>query len=975
LLDAPHTLAQLAARPAHDPSDADRSRPLSPRDPAYLIYTSGSTGRPKGVLVAHASVVALVAQAELFGVREGVRVLQFASFSFDAAAWEICTSLLTGAVLVLAGDEDRAPGEPLAELIAGARIDVVCLPPTVLSAWPEDRPMPEGLTVITAGEACPPELVGRWSAGRRMLNAYGPTETTVCATLSDPLAGAVKPPVGRPIPGTRVRVLDPALRPVPVGVTGELYVSGAGVALGYLNRPGLTAQRFTADPYGEPGARMYRTGDLVRWKADGTLDYQGRADDQVKVRGFRIELGEIETALLAHPALAQAAVVVREDRPGDKRLTGYIVPAGPLAPAAAEVRAHLAARLPDYMVPAAFVELAALPLTGNGKLDRKALPAPDFTAVSTGRAPVTPRERALCLVFAEVLGLDEVGADASFFDLGGDSISSIQLVSRSRKADLLITAQDVFTQRTPAALAAIAGTAAEQVVLGADDGVGSLAPTPIAHWLRELGGPVDGFHQAVVVRTPVGATPATLARALQAVLDHHDALRMRLEGPDGSDSPDGSDGSGGPWTLRTAEPGSVRARGLLSRIGVASLADDAFPEVVAGAAAAAAERLAPREGVMAQAVWFDGGRGRSGRLLLTLHHLVVDGVSWRILLPDLAQAYEAVTTGAPVALQPVGTSLRHWSGLLATEARSVRRADELPLWRAGSGAPDPLLGSGRLDPARDLTSTARTLRLSLDTTTTQALLTEVPAAFHAEVNDVLLTGLALAVADWRRRRGEDGSAVLVELEGHGREEFADGVDLSRTVGWFTTAYPVRLELGALDWTETWAGGPAAGRALKQIKERLRALPDHGLGYGLLRHLAADTAPELAAAPRPQLGFNYLGRLPAPQDADWGMAPESSLVAAGADPGLPLPHVLGVNALTEDGPDGPRLVATWTRAGEVLPEADARDIAETWFRALEALAAHARNPDAGGHTPSDVDLVALSQHEIDEFEDEMDEWSL
>ncbi|MFK4184133.1 amino acid adenylation domain-containing protein [Streptomyces sparsogenes] len=964
-LDAPETAARLAAAPAHAPTDTDRPRPLAPQHPAYVIYTSGSTGRPKGVVVPHANVAVLAAQGEPFGVREGTRVLQFASFSFDAAAWEVCTSLLAGAVLVLAGERDRAPGEPLAALIAEAGIDVVCLPPTVLSAWPEELPMPEGITVITAGEACPPELVERWSAGRRMINAYGPTETTVCATVSEPLAGAVKPPVGRPLAGTRVRVLDAALRPVPPGVTGELYVSGAGLARGYLGRARLTAERFVADPYGEPGARMYRTGDLVRWLPDGTLDYVGRSDDQVKLRGFRIEPGEIESALLADPGVAQAAVVVRSDRPGEKRLVGYVVPAGEEAPDAALLRERLAGRLPDYMVPAAFVTLDALPLTGNGKLDRKALPAPDFTARATGRAPVTAREETLCQVFADVLGLERVGADDSFFDLGGDSIVSIQLVGRARKAGLLITAQDVFTHRTPAALAAAARPATEQVVLGTDDGVGTLAPTPIGLWLQELseGAEFAGFHQAVVVRTPAGATQATLAAALQALLDHHDALRTRLEDTDGA------------WALRIAEPGAVRAKELLTRVGVASLPEESWAEAVTGSAAAAQSRLDPREGVMVQAVWFDAGPGRPGRLLLTMHHLVVDGVSWRILLPDLAQAYEAVTHRTPVALQPVGTSLRHWSGLLAAEARTVRRGAELPYWREVVATPDPPLGGRRLDRARDTTATARTLRMSLDTATTAALLTEVPAAFHTEANDVLLAGLALAVADWRRHRGEESSAVLVELEGHGREEFTEGVDLSRTVGWFTTTCPVRLDLGAVDWGEAWSGGPAAGLVLKAVKEQLRALPDHGLGHGLLRRLAPDTAPELVAADPPQLGFNYLGRLPAPVAEDWSVTPESALVAAGTDPDLPLPHVLGLNALTEDGPDGPRLVAAWTFAADLLPEDDARHIAEAWFRALTALALHAQSPDSGGHTPSDVDLVELSQDEIDEFEDEMDEWSL
>ncbi|OEU94797.1 non-ribosomal peptide synthetase [Streptomyces oceani] len=978
LLNSRRTHHDLSGRSRRNPTDRQRTRPLRPMDAAYVIYTSGSSGLPKGVAVPHASVSVLCAQHELFGVHENSRVLQFASLSFDAAAWEIISTLLAGAVLVLASDEQRSPGEPLARLIADSRIDVVCLPPTVLSAWPEDRAMPDGLTVITAGEACPPELVGRWSPGRRMLNAYGPTETTVCATISDPLQGAVKPPVGRPLAGTRVRVLDDALRPVPVGVTGELYISGAGLALGYLNRPGLTAGRFTADPYGEPGDRMYRTGDVVRWRPDGRLDYVARADDQVKLRGFRIELGEIETALLADPLIAQAAVIVREDRPGDRRLVGYAVPnSGPGTAAGpttgpepvgvpeldtSAVRARLAAALPDYMVPAALVPMPELPLTGNGKLDRRALPEPEYGASASGRAPTTSLEETLCAAFAEVLGLEQVGADDSFFDLGGDSIISIQLVSRARKADLLLTAQDVFTHRTPAALAAVAQPATEQVVLGTDDGVGELPLTPIVHWLRQLGGPMEGFHQAVVVHTPAGATQQLLGAALQALIDQHDALRLRL-----ADSAD-------QWALRVSEPGGVQAARLLRRTNLDTSSAEAVTAQVVAEADVARRELAPREGVMLRAVWFDAGPSAPGRLLLTLHHLAVDGVSWRILLPDLNAAYDAVRAGQRPALEPVGTSLRHWAGLLVEEARSVQRTAEIPLWHEVLDTPDSLLGSRRLDPARDRTHTAGSLRLELGADTTRAVLTEVPSVFHAEVNDVLLTGLALAVADWRNRRGDDGSALLLDLEGHGREEFAEGVDLSRTVGWFTTVCPIRLDIGSLDWDEVWAGGQAVGRLLKSVKEQLRSLPDHGLGYGLLRYLAPDSA-GLSPAAAPQLGFNYLGRLPAAQHDAWTPAPESAGVAAGADAEMPLPHVLDVNALAEERPEGTRLVATWSWAGQLLTETDARAIADNWFRALEVLVAHARNPDAGGYTPSDVELLTLSQEELDEFETWTDEWSL
>ncbi|MFF4603841.1 amino acid adenylation domain-containing protein [Streptomyces sp. NPDC001339] len=448
--------ARIAAgHPEADPADADRTRPLTGRDAAYVIYTSGSTGRPKGVVIEHAGFAALAADhVRRFSLGPHSRVLQFASSSFDAACAELAMGLLSGGTLVLATPESRGPGEPLADLIVRHGVNLAVLPPVVLAAFPEDITLPDTLTLITAGEALPAEVAARWSAGRALHNCYGPTESTVCATASDPLTGEGRPPIGRPLDNTRAYVLDARLQPVPPGVTGELYLAGAQLARGYLGRPGLTAERFTADPFGPAGARMYRTGDLARWTADGRLVYAGRVDHQVKLRGFRIELGEIESALAAHPGVAQAVADVREDRPGDRRLAAYVVPED--APVSATtLREHLSGLLPDYMVPSAFVALDALPLTPNGKVDRKALPALDpAEPAALGRDPRTAHETLLCQVFTEVLGLPRVGAEADFFELGGDSIRSVQLVGRARKAGLDLALSDVFRHKSVEALAA-----------------------------------------------------------------------------------------------------------------------------------------------------------------------------------------------------------------------------------------------------------------------------------------------------------------------------------------------------------------------------------------------------------------------------------------------------------------------------------------------------------------------------------------
>ncbi|GAB2950951.1 non-ribosomal peptide synthetase [Streptomyces heilongjiangensis] len=456
-LDDEDVQARLAAAPADNPGDAARVRPLTVSHPLYVIYTSGSTGRPKGVVVEHGGVASLrSSQAEALGAGPGARVMQFASPSFDAAFWEVSLSLLSGGVLVLGPGGRVLPGPELTELAHRQRITHIQLPPSALATLPVPDGLPAGTTVIVGGESCPPETANRWSRHHTLVNGYGPTEATVCTTLSDPLSGPVTPPIGRPLHNTRVHVLDGALRQAPIGVVGELYIAGAGLARGYLGRPALTAERFVADPYGPPGTRMYRTGDLVRRRADGQLEFVSRADHQVKVRGFRVEPGEIEAVLVRHPDVAQAVVILREDRPGDRRLVGYVEhrPGTRITPAA--LRAHVAAALPDYMVPSAVLCLDTLPLTTNGKVDRSALPAPGPVTAVGGRPPRGRWERTLCALFAEVLGVPEVAADAGFFDLGGDSLLSVRLVERiNAELGTTLSVRSVFERQRPEELAAL----------------------------------------------------------------------------------------------------------------------------------------------------------------------------------------------------------------------------------------------------------------------------------------------------------------------------------------------------------------------------------------------------------------------------------------------------------------------------------------------------------------------------------------
>ncbi|MFJ1749547.1 amino acid adenylation domain-containing protein [Streptomyces sp. NPDC088116] len=981
VLDDPAVLDELAGLPATDVSDTDRAAPLTGRTPAYVIYTSGSTGRPKGVVVEHRSIPNLVAaRTGRYGMGPGSRALQFASLSFDAALSEICTPLSAGAALVLGPADMLTQADELPELIRRHGVTHATLPPAILAQLPAGS-LPTVRNLVIAGEAPQAGLVPKWAVGRRMFNAYGPTETTVSCTMAGPLpAEDGVPPIGAPLPNLRTYVLDDRLHPVPAGVPGELYVSGIGVARGYLRRPALTGQRFVPDPFGPAGSRMYRTGDLVRWRPDGQLEFVGRADGQVKIRGFRIETGEVRHALESCPGVGQAVVAVREDTPGHKRLVAHLVPApGAAGPDPAAVRARLAGLLPDHLVPSAFVVLDRIPLTVNGKVDHAALPAPAAPVAPAapaghgGRRRGTRREDLLCEVVADVLGLPGVGPDDNFFLLGGDSISALQVASRARRAGLAVTPRDLFRHQTVAELATAVQEMGPARADRDDDGVGTVPPTPIVRWLAQRRGPFHTLNQSVLLRVPplgrVGeAAPSApgqepLTTALQSLLDHHDALRSTLVGSV----------TGVSWGLKVQPRGAVRAQDLVTRVEASGLTASGLAELVTEHGEAARLLLDPASGVMLRAVWFDAGPRRPGRLLLIVHHLVVDGVSWRVLVPDLMAAWQSAVAGEAPRLAPVGTSLRRWARLLLAEGQDPERAAELDLWTDMLTGTDPRLGAGPRDAARDTAETAEHLTVTLPAELTGALLDTVAGTFHARMNEGLLTALALAVARWRERHGwGSGPDVLLDVEGHGREEITEEVDLTRTVGWFTSLFPLRVDAGPAGTDDEFADGPALAAALKRVKSRMRELPDNGLGFGLLRYLNPDTAGLLASLPAPQIGFNYLGRVngsgPAPDDdTDWSPTADAGVHLATSDGAMPFAHALEVSAITRDRPDGPRLTLTCSWPGALFTHDEIRDLVDTWSRALRALAGLAERARPGGLVPADLPLVQVTQEEIDAWE--------
>ncbi|WP_347257370.1 amino acid adenylation domain-containing protein [Methylocaldum sp.] len=867
-------------QPDHAP-EAD----CHPDHPAYLIYTSGSTGRPKGVVVSHRNAVHSTAARFAYYEESVHSFLLLSSYAFDSSVAGIFWTLGQGGRLCLPSEADRRDPSALARLIVRERVShLLCLPSLygLLLEQSETGQLASLTTVIVAGEACPAQIAAdhyRRLPSVRLYNEYGPTEASVWSSVhavqpADAEAG--KPvPIGRPIDNTRIHLLDVHFNPVPVGVPGELYIGGPGIARGYHGRPQLTAERFLPDPFSPiAGTRLYRTGDRARYRADGALEFLGRIDHQVKIRGYRIELGEIEARLLAHSKVREAVVLVREDRPADKRLVAYLVlrdgtdATGEADLVIESVRASLKAGLPEYMVPAAYVVLKILPQTPNGKVDREALPAPEFGHAFTARyvPPRTADEELLARIWAEVLRMERVGIHDNFFELGGDSIRAIQVVGRIREAGSNLNPRLLFQCQTIAELAPELGRTAEiKVEQGAI--AGEMPLTPIQHWFFEQH-LVNHNHwnQSVLLEMRAPLSPVAVDKAAKHLLAHHDALRLRFRRENDV------------WhqTGLPQEDHAVFERVDLS--GVPAADRKARMEDESNCRQGS---LNLEEGPLIRVVWFDLGEGQNPRLLLTIHHLVVDGVSWRILIEDLYIACRQLMEGRTVALPAKTTSFKEWAERLRDHARSEALARELDYWLH---APREYVDPAPPDmPTGDNSEEAtEILAFSLDEENTRLLLRGIPSAERIDIGDILLGALAYALTS-----GSETRQVLINLEGHGREDRFEGVDLSRTVGWFTSLFPVLLSLPA---------GTSLAECLDSVKRQLRRIPHKGLPYGIGRYLGSgEISRRLAAYPEPRVTFNYFGQLDATlrEEAAFVLAPESG--GRDFDPRGKRPGELSINA--------------------------------------------------------------------------------
>ncbi len=934
---------------------AEMERPAVPvgaGHAAYVLYTSGSTGRPKGVVVSHGAICNhMLWMQSALPLTAADRLLQKTPVGFDASVWEFWAPLLAGARLVLARPGGHRDAAYLARALREHRITVLQVVPSLLRALLEDPGFGAAgalRRLACGGEPLDPELRRRFFAsGSRaaLINLYGPTEATIDVTFAHLDAGDRGPvTIGRPITGARAYVLDRRLRPLPAGVPGELGLAGTPLARGYLGRAGRTAERFLPDPFDAPGERLYRSGDLGRRRADGTFELLGRADRQLKIRGFRIEPGEIEATLHRHPAVRQAVVTTSAGASGAHRLLAYVTLRRPEAsgpgvtdPAPAPVeerqlRRFLGERLPEYMVPQAYVVLESLPRISGGKIDRRALPdpvaRPDAERAFT--APSGPVEETLAGLWEALLGLERLGVDENFFELGGDSILAMQIIARARSSGIRLRPDDFFRHKTVARLAAAA-----EVMPAADPergpATGRLPLTPIQRRFFDRAGDEPWhFNQAFMLAARRPLIAALLEQALGHLLAHHDALNLRFE-------------------RRTAgwRQTGVRFTGRppFSVIDLTRLEEPS--SAIESAAAALQKSLDLTAGRLSRLVYFDLRPPRASRLLWVIHHLAVDGVSWRILLEDLGTAYRQLEAGGRVRLPARTNSFKAWAEGLAAHARTGGSRPELAHWRSvlGRRTPLPVDFTG----GDNTRASAATVSVYLEKEPTRQLLRRVPAAYGTRINDVLLSALAGCLARWTGARSS-----LVELEGHGREAIMGGVDLDRTVGWFTTAFPVLLELPPA----AARGGGAEGETLKAIKEALRRVPNCGLGFGLLRELNGDHG--LRELPLPEVSFNYLGQLDSTFEppALFRRASESCGPLRGGRERRD--HLLEIDGQLAGG----RLLLDWTYSRHRHRRATIETLARSFLDRLRALIDHCCSPSAGGHTPSDFPLAGLDQTRLD-----------
>ena len=952
---------------------------VQPGNLAYIIYTSGSTGKPKGVGVCHEQVVRLFAATQSFYHFSAQDCWTFFhSIAFDFSVWEIWGALLHGGRLVIVPYWVSRSPEEFIMLMQREQVTVLNQTPSAFYALQRTitslnlRPETTLRWVIFGGEALDVGRLRSWmdthdDTHPRLVNMYGITETTVHVT-SFPLSRAtiaaaneVGSAIGNPLPDMQIYLLDAHMQPVPPGIRGEMYIGGAGLARGYIGHPDLTAERFVPHPFSAtPGARLYRTGDLARLLPDGTFTYQGRIDQQVKIRGFRIEPGEIEAALLEHPQVQAVAVVVCEtnagedlaapardlsrEREGTRSLVAYIVPEAGEAPTSENLSAYLRERLPEYMIPTVYMLIETLPVTFNGKLDQRALPAPEWgrSAARTYTPARTPYEKILADAWMRVLGIERIDVHTNFFEAGGDSILSLLVIARARESGLLLTPKQIFQHQSIAELAKVA-VPTSLVANEQETTDGKIPLTPIQQWFfsQDLPNP-HHWNQSILltVRNPL-SNQQCLEKAIAHIVEHHSALTFRFKC--GVQQ----------WEQHSGKIEADSAE-IVRFVDLSTLQADEQERAFAEAAAQAQASLNLEDGPLMRAVYFVLGKQRD-RLLLVVHHLVVDSVSWRILLEDLQTACLQIVRGGQVQLPYRTASFKTWAEGIQNYAHSQEVRAEVSYWLAEKRRQVlPLPVDFAEDRSVNREFAANSVQANLSAEETDALLHEAASTYHTQIHELLLAALLLTCIPWTGRR-----RLLVDVEGHGREAVSKGIDISRTVGWFTTIFPVLLDL------ETGQGNMELGNIIKTVKEQVRGIPQNGIGYGLLRYMSddAEIRAALQAMPQAEISFNYLGQfdtlLEDSADALFRVADEQS----GPTHGLAgqRSHLLEVNGLVANG----CFYVTWKYCTRLHRLETIERLAQRYIETLRALIEHCR-VSGGEYTPSDFSGSGLTQAKLDKI---------
>ncbi|PSB17677.1 non-ribosomal peptide synthetase [Phormidesmis priestleyi ULC007] len=903
----------------------------------YVIFTSGSTGRPKGVMNTHRGICnRLLWMQETYPLASHDRVLQKTPYSFDVSVWELFWPLLTGACLVLCKPEGHKDSAYLLQLIQEQQITTLHFVPSMLQAFLGVS----GLNachclkrVFCSGESLPFQLQERFFAhlSCELHNLYGPTEAAIDVTFWQCQRDSVQPIVslGYPISNIQLYILDHYLQSVPIGIPGELHIGGVGLARGYLNRPDLTAEKFIPHPFSpEPGSRLYKTGDLARYLSDGTIEFLGRMDHQVKLRGFRIELGEIEAVLRQDPQIREAVVILREDQPGDKRLVAYIV-ASTESIDTREVSRFLKEKLPDYMVPSAFVQLAALPLTANGKCDRRALPAPQASINSATRfvLPSTSTEKILAAIWAQALGLTEVGIYDNFFELGGDSIKAIQVVSRLAQHNLRIKERHLFQFPTIAELVQQAvlheNQADQRIVLG----IVPLTPIQL-RFLSTYPGKKHHFNQSIMLATAERWNVDALRCVVRQIQCHHDALRLRFRTIDEAIVQECAD---------VEHCFDLEVIDLVGQVDAIHRLETEADRVQSS--------MDLDHGPLIRFMLFHLDQG--DRLLMAAHHLVIDGVSWRILLEDLAQGYDQACAGSEIRFPAKTDSYQRWSMTLQEYSTSQLLQQEVEYWQHLTNT---VVDTFTIDvpEGENLVRDSCTLDFALTPEETDSLLKKVHRPYNTEINDILLTALAHALHRWCGYR-----SFLIDLEGHGRVDDIDGVDVCRTVGWFTSIYPVLLDLGSTS---------DLGYQIKSIKEMLRQIPHKGIGYGIWCYLILNEQERNAWIDQQSaILFNYLGRID--EDIrfsrfDLAEEPCGNLI----DPESARTHELEFSGFVHEG----KLRFSVTFSTDRFHLQTIQRLLENYEQALKEIVEHCQQQQTIELTPADLTYDNLSLEEFEEI---------